>query len=64
MLPCQNSCSSFTCGCHKTCQRWKTFQEQQAAQRQVKKVYLQFYNELCSTVSRQFSSMSARRPVW
>ena len=42
MLPCQTGCA-----------RWKEFQAQQQLQRQKKKDYLKFYNDLCSTVARQ-----------
>lgn len=64
MLPCQSSCPSFCQGCHKTCARWKEFQLQQRAQRQEKKRYLDFYNNLCKQVVRQYRAMQVRRPVW
>lgn len=53
MLPCQTGCPGHREGCHKDCARWKEFQIQQQLQRQKKKDYLKFYNDLCSTVARQ-----------
>lgn len=53
MLPCQTNCPGHREGCHKDCARWKEFQIQQQLQRQKKKDYLKFCNELCSTVARQ-----------
>lgn len=53
MLPCQTGCPGHREGCHKDCARWKEFQAQQQLQRQKKKDYLKFYNDLCSTVARQ-----------
>lgn len=63
MLPCQTTCSEFQCGCHKTCLRWKTFQDEQRDQCRAKKQYLRFYGALCAQVARQYKSMQARRPV-
>ena len=57
MLPCQTACPNHQEGCHKECVRWKEFQVQQEIQRRKKKVYLKFYNELCSTVARQFTAL-------
>ena len=61
MLPCQQSCPRHTPGCHKTCSEWKTFQHQQDLQRQQKKAYMKYYNELCAVRTRQLSILS---PVW
>ena len=57
MLPCQTACPNHQEGCHKECVRWKEFQVQQEIQRRKKKDYLKFYNELCSTVARQFPAL-------
>lgn len=57
MLPCQTSCPNHREGCHKDCPSWKEFQRRQQIQRQQKKDYLKFYNDLCSTVARQFSAL-------
>ena len=62
MLPCQISCSGYRDGCHKTCSRWKAFQESQRSQRQAKKDYLKFYNELCISLARQYGAMGTCRP--
>lgn len=61
MLPCQQTCSRHTPGCHKTCPEWKALQQRQSLQRQRKKAYLEYYNELCGTRNRQFSILS---PTW
>ena len=61
MLPCQQSCSSYCEGCHKNCLRWAEFQRQKSRERQAKKDYLKYYNELCGAVVRQFSAMGAVR---
>lgn len=64
MLPCQSSCCAYQDGCHKTCERWKKFQENQRIQRRAKKEYMKFYNDLCAAVTRQLSSLTPRRSVW
>lgn len=61
MLPCQQNCPRHTPGCHKTCSEWKAFQQQQDLQRQKKKAYLKYFNELCAVRTRQLSILS---PVW
>lgn len=61
MLPCQQNCPRHAPGCHKTCSQWKEFQHQQDLQRQQKKAYLKYYNELCAVRTRQLSILS---PVW
>ena len=48
-------------GCHKDCPRWAAYQAKQNVQRQKKKDYLNYYNELCATVTRQFSALCVRR---
>ncbi|MEQ2457224.1 hypothetical protein [Flavonifractor hominis] len=60
MLPCQNGCSAYCSGCHKNCGQWREFQARQAIQRQAKKNYLRYYNELCAAVTRQFRMLSPR----
>ena len=61
MLPCQQNCSRYCAGCHKTCPEWKNFQHQQDLRRQQKKGYLKYYNELCGTRVRQFNILSPVR---
>ncbi|WP_281692418.1 hypothetical protein [Agathobaculum desmolans] len=61
MLPCRQTCSNDTPDCHKTCAKWKDFQQQQVLQRQQKKSYLKYYGELCATRIRQLSKLA---PVW
>ncbi len=45
MIPCKDSCDSYSEGCHKTCVKWKALQEKQQAERLKKKAYLQKYAE-------------------
>ena len=64
MLPCRPGCPFYQEGCHKTCAQWQLFQEKQQAQRQAKKQYLQFYNDLCAQVVRQCRAIEYRRMAW
>ena len=64
MLPCQTGCPPYRKGCHTTCPQWRLFQEEQRAQRQAKKQYLQFYNALCAQVVRQCRAIEYRRIAW
>jgi hypothetical protein len=64
MLPCQNDCSRYQNGCHKTCAQWRAYQEEQNAQRQAKTQYLRFHNLRCAQMLRQYLKMQTRRPVW
>mgnify|MGYP005839371387 CR=1 FL=1 len=64
MLPCQTSCPAYQEGCHKTCARWRQFQEEQHTQRQAKKRYLQFHNDLCAQVVRQCRAIQCRKIAW
>ena len=64
MLPCRPGCPSYQEGCHKTCAQWQLFQEEQRAQRQAKKQYLQFHNALCAQVVRQCRAIQCRRVTW
>ncbi len=61
MLPCQGTCPHYHAGCHKSCEAWKLLQERQRVQRQQKKAYLDYYNDLCLTMTRQFRSLSPCR---
>lgn len=56
MIPCQKTCADYCEGCHKNCARWKAFLEQSSQQRREKKRYLDYYNDLCSTIIRQCCS--------
>ncbi len=64
MLPCQSTCAAYQCGCHKTCARWQTFQEEQRVQREAKKRYLQYHTARCAQATRQYLSLQVRRPAW
>ena len=64
MLPCQGRCPNFTPGCHKSCSQWKRFLEEQREQRAEKKKYMQFYNDLCTAVTRQFYAIGTRPARW
>ena len=59
MIPCQHTCSSYCEGCHKSCAQWANFQQQKSRERQAKKDYLKYYNELCGAVARQFKAIGA-----
>lgn len=50
------TCADYCEGCHKNCARWKAFLEQSSQQRREKKRYLDYYNDLCSTIIRQCRS--------
>ena len=63
MLPCQQNCPRYEDGCHKACPDWKSYQAGQEVQRRKKKAYLSYYNDLCSTVARQFNALTVRRPI-
>ena len=58
MLPCQKNCQNYHSACHKSCVQWKQFQAQQEVSRQAKKRYLQYYNQLCAEITRQFRGMN------
>lgn len=58
MLPCQSDCPSFHDGCHKSCAYWREFQARQTVQRQAKKSYLHYYNELCFCMTKQLRTIS------
>ena len=53
MLPCRNSCPDYCEGCHKSCARWKTLQQEARARQQAKKAYLNYYWQLCGLIVRQ-----------
>ena len=59
MLPCGKSCSAYCEGCHKSCARWEDYQARLRAERQAKKDYLKYYNELCGAVTRQVRTLGA-----
>ena len=40
MIPCQQTCSDYREGCHKSCPRWAQFQQSKRRERQAKKDYL------------------------
>ena len=61
MLPCQANCPDHAPGCHKSCPHWAAYQEKQNVLRQKKKDYLNYYNELCATLTRLFSALCVRR---
>ena len=61
MLPCQGTCPHYQSGCHKSCEAWRQLQERQRVQRQQKKAYLDYYNDLCLTMTRQFRALSPCR---
>ena len=59
MLPCKQNCQAYHEGCHKSCAGWKERQARLRAERQAKKDYLRYYNELCGSVTRQLRGLGA-----
>ena len=64
MLPCRSTCAAFHSGCHKDCLQWRRFQEEQRAQREAKKRYLQYHVLRCAQAARQYQAIQVRRPAW
>lgn len=62
MLPCQNSCSQYCAGCHKTCEAWKDFLLEQKDILARKKDFLRLHNDTCSVIIQQCRSMTPSRP--
>ncbi len=60
MIPCRSGCANYCDGCHKTCAHWKELQEKNKAERLEKKAYLEYYNQICSTVLRQYYAAQPR----
>ena len=60
MIPCKTGCDHYCEGCHKTCPAWKELQQRFSLERQKKKNYLNYYNDLCSTVVRQCRANEVR----
>ena len=50
MIPCSSTCDRYCEGCHKTCAKWRLLQAKNRLERQRKKDYLQYYNQVNSTV--------------
>ena len=70
VYPCKQSfravliaCPHYQSGCHKSCEAWRQLQERQRVQRQQKKAYLDYYNDLCLTMTRQFRALSPCRMI-
>lgn len=59
-IPCKTGCDHYCEGCHKTCPAWKELQQRFSLERQKKKNYLNYYNDLCSTVVRQCRANEVR----
>ncbi len=57
MIPCQSGCGRYCEGCHKTCAKWRLLQARNRMERQKKKDYLQYYNQLNSDMLKQYLSM-------
>lgn len=60
MIPCQATCSRYCEGCHKNCAKWRLLQAKNHLERQRKKDYLDYYNQINSAVLRQFLHMQPR----
>lgn len=63
MLPCQEKCADYQCGCHKTCVRWQMMQEEQKAQREAQKAYLRYHSTRCAQTVRQLLNLQVRYPA-
>ena len=50
MLPCGKDCFAYCEGCHKECAKWGDYQARLRAERQAKKDYLKYYNELLDSI--------------
>ncbi|WP_367925882.1 hypothetical protein [uncultured Ruthenibacterium sp.] len=60
MIPCRSHCDHYHENCHKDCAVWKELQRQNRLERQRKKAYLAYYNDLYDTIIRQcYTQMSA-----
>lgn len=59
MIPCGKNCPAYREGCHKGCTEWTQVQTRMREERQAKKDYLKYYNELCGAVTRQFRALGA-----
>ena len=59
MIPCGKSCPAYREGCHKGCAEWTRLQARMREERQAKRDYLNYYNELCGAVTRQFRALGA-----
>lgn len=63
MLPCQEKCAEYQCGCHKTCVRWRMMQEEQRIQREAKKEYMKYHSVRCAQMARQLLSLQVRYSI-
>lgn len=61
MIPCQTTCPRYCPGCHKECRDWMALQTALREERRKKRAYLDYYNELCRTVTRQCRALSSFR---
>lgn len=61
MIPCRATCPHYTEGCHKTCAKWKAYQENFQAQHRQKMLWLKAQNEASTTVLRQCLAMNSSR---
>lgn len=61
MIPCQSTCPRYCPGCHKSCPQWRARQSALQEERQKKRAYLDYYNELCRTITRQYRALSPLR---
>ena len=57
MIPCKSNCEKYFEGCHKCCAYWEKFQESNRIEREKKKAYLNYHNQICKTVISQCYSI-------
>ena len=57
MIPCQATCGRYCEGCHKNFASGLHMQAKNRMDRQKKKVYLDYYNQLNSVMLHQFLKM-------
>lgn len=60
MLPCQSHCDHYCENCHTRCTVWKEIQRRNREDRQRKKAYLAYYNDLYDTIIRQCYALTPR----
>ena len=60
MLPCKSHCDRYCENCHKHCAVWDEMQRQNRADRQRRKAYLDYYNDLYDTIIRQCYALTPK----
>ena len=58
MLPCQKECLLYQPGCHKTCARWKVYQDKMTRERKKQMDFLRQKDDVCKVIIRQCRAIS------